>query len=145
MDLKILENQGKIKKIPVDPKSVSELMEIADRDLESARRNFQNDDNEWAYNIAYNAMLQAGTSLMHTQGYRPDGREHHYSVELFLRYFLERKDVDIFSRMRKQRHKSVYERVGTISHTDAEYALQRSESIIQTIKALIREQGFQIS
>jgi len=120
-------------------------MEIADRDLESARRNFQNDDNEWAYNIAYNAMLQAGTSLMHTQGYRPDGREHHYSVELFLRYFLQKKDVDIFSRMRKQRHKSVYERVGTISHTDAEYALQRAESIIQAIKTLVREQGFQIS
>jgi len=120
-------------------------MEIADRDLASAKRNFREQDNEWAYNIAYNAMLQAGTSLMHTQGYRPDGREHHYSVELFLSYFLERKDIDIFSKMRKQRHKSIYERVGTISHTDAESALVRAESIINKIKSIIEKMGFQLS
>lgn len=145
MSLKILEQQGRIKRIPVDEKTVRERMQIADRDLASARRNFQQGDDEWAYNIAYNAMLQAGTALLHTQGFRPEGREHHYSVELFLGHFLQKKDVEIFSRMRKQRNKSVYERVGTISHTDAEYALQRAESIISTIKTLVRDQGFQIS
>lgn len=144
MSLKNLESQGKIKKIPTDPNTVIQIMEIADRDLATAKRNFLNGDDEWAYNIAYNAMLQAGTSLMHSQGYRPDGREHHYSVELFLGYFLERKDVDIFSKMRKQRHKSVYERVGTISHTDADYALQRAESIIGKIKEMIGKMGFRI-
>ena len=52
-------------------------MEIADRDLAAARRNLREGDDEWAYNIVYNAMLQAATSLMNTQGYRPEGREHH--------------------------------------------------------------------
>jgi uncharacterized protein (UPF0332 family) len=120
-------------------------MEIADRDLATARRNFQDGDDEWAYNIAYNAMLQAGTSLMNTQGYRPEGREHHYSVELFLGYFLEKKEVDIFSKMRKQRHKSIYERVGIISHTDAEYALERAELIINNIKSIVQGSGYQLS
>jgi uncharacterized protein (UPF0332 family) len=120
-------------------------MEIADRDLAAAKRNFREGDDEWAYNIAYNAMLQAGTSLMNTHGYRPEGREHHYSVELFLGYFLDKKDVDIFSKMRKQRNKSIYERVGTISHTDAEYALERAELIIKNIQSIIQKMGFSIS
>ncbi len=145
MSLKNLESQGRIKKIPPDSKTVRQLMEIADRDLATARRNFQDGDDEWAYNIAYNAMLQAGTSLMNTQGYRPEGREHHYSVELFLGYFLEKKEVDIFSKMRKQRHKSIYERVGIISHTDAEYALERAELIINNIKSIVQGSGYQLS
>ena len=60
MSLKNLESQGRIKRVPVDPDTVSRLMEIADRDLSSAKRNFQERDDEWAYNIAYNALLQAG-------------------------------------------------------------------------------------
>ena len=145
MSLKNLESQGKIKRVPVDPDTVSRLMEIADRDLSSAKRNFQERDDEWAYNIAYNALLQAGTCLMHTQGYRPEGREHHYSVELFLSHFLDRNEITIFSRMRKQRHNSVYDRVGAISHTDAESALRNAEVSINRIKTLVRNMGFVIS
>jgi len=145
MSLKNLESQGRIKKILADPKTVRQLMEIADRDLATARRNFQDGDDEWAYNIAYNAMLQAGTSLMNTQGYRPEGREHHYAVELFLVHFLDKKEVEIFSKMRKQRNKSIYERVGTISHTDTESALERAELIVQKIKGIIQGMGYQLS
>lgn len=145
MSLKNLESQGRIRKIPPDPKTVRQLMEIADRDLGAARRNLREGDDEWAYNIVYNAMLQAGTSLMNTQGYRPEGREHHYSVELFLEYFLEKKEVEIFSKMRKQRNKSIYERVGIISRTDAEYAIERAELIITKIKNIIQGMGYQLS
>lgn len=145
MSLKNLESQGRIKKIPADPKTVRQLMEIADRDLATARRNFQDGDDEWAYNIAYNAMLQAGTSLMNTQGYRPEGREHHYAVELFLDHFLDKKEVEIFSKMRKQRNKSIYERVGIISHTDTESALERAEVIVMKIKGIVQGMGYQLS
>jgi hypothetical protein len=50
---------------------------------------------EWAWNIAYNAILSAGRTLMFSKGYRPmvDGR--HITVWEFLEYFLKADDIAV--------------------------------------------------
>ncbi|TAJ45689.1 hypothetical protein [Methanofollis fontis] len=37
-------------------------------------------NSDWAYTIAYNAMLQAGRALMFSKGYRPAGTNQHITV-----------------------------------------------------------------
>jgi len=64
--------EGKIEKIPFDLNTVREAIDIAQRDLYAAEMNLQIND-EWAYNISYNAVLSAGRALMFSRGYRPKG------------------------------------------------------------------------
>jgi hypothetical protein len=54
-----LERQGLIKKLPVDKKKVEDAVLHARHDIETARVVMQTDW-DWAYTIAYNAVLQAG-------------------------------------------------------------------------------------
>ncbi len=58
-----LETEGKIEGIPIDRRTVREAIDIAERDLRAAGMNLAISD-EWAYNIAYNAVLSAGRALM---------------------------------------------------------------------------------
>jgi len=55
-----------IKKCPVDYKAVMNLINRAFTDLETAKRNLD-DDEECAYNYAYNAMLRSGLALMFSE------------------------------------------------------------------------------
>jgi hypothetical protein len=58
-----LERQGLIRKLPPDPQRVRDALDLAVRDLKVARSMLAT-DNDWAYTIAYNAVLQAGRALM---------------------------------------------------------------------------------
>jgi len=55
---------------------------MAKRDLSTANRNLE-EAPDWAYSIAYNAILQAGRALMFFGGYRPRGGEQHATVVEF--------------------------------------------------------------
>ena len=58
-----LEQQGLIKKLPVDQKKVQDTCDLAHRDIKTAHYMLDS-DYDWAYTIAYNAVLQAGRALM---------------------------------------------------------------------------------
>ncbi len=62
-----LERQRLIRKLPPDPKKVADAMALARRDIGTART-LLSSDCDWAYNIAYNAVLQAGRALMFARG-----------------------------------------------------------------------------
>ncbi len=72
---------------------------------------------EWAFNIAYNAMLLAGRAVMFSAGYRPTaGEGGHVAVVEFLRIRLDnsfQSTLEVMDRMRRQRHRIAYDnRVG---------------------------------
>lgn len=50
---------------------VKQQLAAARRDLETARR-LLTDENQWAYTIAYNAMLLAGRAVVFSEGYIVD-------------------------------------------------------------------------
>ncbi len=111
-------------------------MALARRDIETARRLLPTDC-DWAYNIAYNAALQAGRALMFAKGYRPDGANQHISVVRFAELFLNEGDIFIFDRMRRKRHSLVYDTAGAISGVEAEFAVRAAETLMQKIETLL--------
>ena len=94
-------------------------------------------DYDWAYTIAYTAVLQAGRALMFSKGYRPEGNSQHIPVVQFAGLFLDKNDSVIFDRMRRKRNSSVYESSGTVTENEAEFAVRQSEILVQKIVAII--------
>lgn len=109
-----LERKGYIKRLPVDKRKVKDSLQLAKRDITVAKGMLgENDD--WAFSIAYNAILQAVRALMFSQGYRPSGNYQHIAVVRFAEYFLKEEDVITFDRMRRKRHTTLYDTAGTVS------------------------------
>jgi uncharacterized protein (UPF0332 family) len=131
-----IEREGLVKKLPYDRKKVTDAIALAHRDLRTART-ILNTDRDWAYTIAYNAILQAGRALMFSKGYRPDGANQHISVVKFAELFLDNQDAIIFDRMRRKRHSSVYDMAGSVSETEAESAVSHAEVLIRKIEDLL--------
>jgi len=132
-----LVREGLIKKLPVDRKKVTDAIALAHRDVTTSRLLLAT-DRDWAYTIAYNAILQAGRALMFAHGYRPDGANQHISVVKFAQLYLEEKDAVVFDRMRRKRHSSVYDTAGAISESEAEFAVVQAELLIRIIEALLK-------
>mgnify|MGYP000856610706 CR=1 FL=1 len=134
--LKKLEIEGYIRKLPRSSKQVEESIKLAERDLEFAR-SILNQNYDWAFNIAYNSILQAFRALMYSKGYRASSRNSHIATLKFAEIYLEESDILYFDRMRRKRHKSVYDVAGAISKTEAENAVLKSGKILDKVKKLI--------
>jgi uncharacterized protein (UPF0332 family) len=131
-----LERRGLIQRLPFDRKRVQDALTLAHRDVKTARAVLTT-DHDWAYMIAYNAVLQAGRALMFAKGYRPDGANQHISVVRFAGLFLTKNDALIFDRMRRKRHGSVYDMAGSISGSEARAAVEHAEILIRRIEEFL--------
>ena len=131
-----LKRQGLIKILPVDQKKIEDARTLALRDVTTARTLLDSNE-DWAYNIAYNAVLQAGRALMFSKGYRPDGANQHISVVKFAELFLDEHDSIIFDRMRRKRNSSVYDTAGSITEGEAVFAVKQAEELVKKIFAVI--------
>ena len=137
MTLDELEREGYIKRLSVDKKKVEDAFNLAKRDIKVAKSVF-GEDVDWAFSIAYNAMLQAIRALMFSKGYRPSGRNQHISVVRFAERFLRREDVIVLDRMRRKRHATIYDTAGTISIREAENAVERAEKLVHEIEKMLK-------
>jgi hypothetical protein len=95
-----LEREGLIRRLPYDKKKVEDSLALAYRDLRTSHTILPTDQ-DWAYTIAYNAVLQAGRALMFAKGFRPDGANQHIAVVKFVELFVDQNDAIIFDRMRR--------------------------------------------
>ncbi len=132
-----LEREGLISRLRPDPQRVRDAMKLAHRDLGVAT-NLLVSSNDWAYTVAYNAILQAGRALMFSKGYRPEGGNQHIAIVRFCDLFLSREDALWFDRMRRKRHQSVYDTAGSVSDREAENAVKKAEEIVQVIEVLVK-------
>jgi uncharacterized protein (UPF0332 family) len=133
-----LEREGYIKRLPADKKKVEDALNIAKRDIKVAKSVLREDD-DWAFSITYNAMLQAIRALMFSKGYRPSGRNQHISVVRFAELFFKKEDVIVLDRMRRKRHATIYDTAGTISIREAENAVERGEKLVHEIEGMLGE------
>jgi uncharacterized protein (UPF0332 family) len=118
------------------PAEIRLLLSIAERDLRTAARNVE-EDPDWAYNIAYNAVLQSARALMISAGFRPRGAEHHATVVKFTEECLGNEflpQVAVFDRMRRTRNRSVYEMGGIVSRQEAEEAVAFARSFVDLVR-----------
>ncbi len=90
--------QGLIKKCLLDWKSINNLIKRAYTDLKTAKRNID-DDEECAYNYAYNAMLRSGLALMFSEGFRPEIKDKHLTIVKFASSVLGNKFKKSYQRL----------------------------------------------
>jgi len=132
--------KGLIRPFEAAPSQISDRLGLARRDIETAR-SLTNAD--WAYNIAYNAMLQAARALMFAEGYRTAGGEgQHKTVVQFAEAALGRtfeEEVRFFEKMRVKRNRAVYDTAGIISETEARQAVEFAEKFISIVENALKK------
>lgn len=72
-------SKGLIKRFDGSPAQVKKRIELARRDINVARAMIAN-DRDWAFSMAYNAILQATRALMFAKGFRPGSGEGQHKV-----------------------------------------------------------------
>jgi uncharacterized protein (UPF0332 family) len=131
---KLLESR-RIAKGTFSRQQVSECLKIARRDIATAK-SILNTSQEWAFNIAHNAMNQAGRALMLHEGYRPLGEGHHATVVQFLEIAFEGKLDSLLAevdRIRRKRNKVTYDTTGLISRKNAEEAISIADELLKEV------------
>lgn len=101
------------------PEEIAGLFAIVERDLTNAKVAGLSED--WRFNIAYNAALQAATAALAASGFRAAREQHHYRTiqSLALTIAWPGRKVDRLDRFRKKRNITGYETAGVISEGEA--------------------------
>jgi uncharacterized protein (UPF0332 family) len=136
MSLDKLIGDGNIHPFKATPEEISKAMEIARRDLSDAK-GILRESLDWSYSIAYNAVLQACRAYMFQRGYRPASAEKHKATMAFMQVSVDdplKETVDYFDRVRKKRHRVIYDEVGLISEKEAQQLIQKADEFISWIE-----------
>jgi len=135
-------NKGLLKRAKVSPSQVRERLGLAKRDIK-ASKNMMASDRDWAFSMAYNAILQATRALMFAKGYRPAGGEGQHKVAvMFAEMSLGEKlqdDIYIFDKMRSKRHRVIYDVSGLVSRREAQQAFQFAVKFVEEVEALLKK------
>jgi len=132
--------KGLLEKRAPDPQQVRQLQVRAQKDLRTAQRVFRI-DTDWAYAIAYQAMLRAARGLLMARGYRPRGRDPQKTVILAAGIALGEPYQDLLNRldvMRRKYQRVAEESVYPVPRLEAEMALKDAERFLARVMALIR-------
>src|SRR3989338_11190875 len=136
VNYKELERDNLISAYKAPPEQIEKELKIAARDIKVTRKTLD-EDNDWAFSIAYNAILQAGRALMFSKGYRPRGMEQHKTVLRFIEITLGKpyqEKVRFIDTMRINRHRVMYDEPELISKAEAEYAVQIAKDFVGLVK-----------
>jgi uncharacterized protein (UPF0332 family) len=141
MELKDLEEKGLLVRTKPNFKQIHNFLVRSRKDLITAKQNMKIDA-EWAYAIAYNAMLRAARALLMALGFRPKGKDQHKTLVLVAEITLGNKYRDLtrdFDRMRRKRHEFIYAPNQPIPMYESEAALASAESFISQTNTFIEE------
>jgi len=139
MSIEELIKAGSIHHFKATREEIAKALEIARRDL-SLAETILNESLDWAYSIAYNAVLQACRAYMFSQGYRPAATESHKTSIEFLRTTINERIkgmADYFDRVRKKRHRTVYDEVGLVSEKELEELLMKAKEFLQFVSKAV--------
>ena len=113
---------------------------LAESDLETARRNFENEDYEWASSIAYNSVLRVSRKMMAFLGYRAIGKEHHKHVFEFLKETgFDLELVNYFDNIRKQRNSFIYRDFEVATEENAKEVIGKAEDFVHKIRTFVHK------
>ena len=141
MSIEGLVRSGSIHPFKATPEEVDKTFGIAERDLALAE-NILGETLDWSYSIAYNAVLQACRAYMFHLGYRPASVESHKNTFEFMRFAVDepfKRTVSYFDRVRKKRHRTVYDEVGLVSEKEAQELLKRAGEFLSYVESKLKE------
>ncbi|MEN6466825.1 MAG: HEPN domain-containing protein [Syntrophaceae bacterium] len=134
--------RGLIKPFKAEPSQIEAQLRLARRDLKAAAEMLDK-VLDWAFNIAYKAVLQATRGLIYSEGYRLSGGEgNHKAAIQFAEMALGndlKTEVRFFDRMRIKRNQAVYDTAGIISRREAEQAIKFSELLVEIISDFLKK------
>jgi uncharacterized protein (UPF0332 family) len=139
MSIDKLIQEGGIYSFQATAEEIDKALQISRRDMETSLR-IRDEDSDWSYNIAYNAILQACKAFLFFKGYRASTSEAHKAT---LAFMLETVDepwhtkIEYFDRVRKKRHRLVYDEIGLVSQTELTNLLNEAKAFIDFIKEVI--------
>ena len=119
----------------VSEKEILEHLRLARHDI-SISRDIASIDLDWAFNIAYNGILQTSLAFMYSEGYRPRGEGKHVNTFRFLQNALpdsSMKEVDYLQKLRRKRNRAVYDRRGIISEKEMKGIIDFAEDFFDDI------------
>jgi uncharacterized protein (UPF0332 family) len=125
-------------------------MSRAERDLATARL-LQDQDEEWSYAAAYQAMARSGRALIMSEGYRPKGarsRDTHKTVVTAAGVILGEKQkslINKFDRMRRKYQNFMAESVSVVSRHEAGQAIRDAEEFYGMVSTRLRDKYSQMS
>lgn len=130
-----LEQTEKIERVTVAQADVVRLHEVVDRDLATAE-SLQEANRDWALAIAYNSMLQACHAVMAAHGYRARGEnQHRTTIEFAAAAIPEAEELlDKLNRIRRRRHRAVYDVAGQVSAAEVEETLNLARKLVPVLK-----------
>jgi len=141
-----LRERGLVEEIRPDFRQISTLLARALKDLSTARANLSI-DKEWAYTIAYQAMLRAAKGMVMAEGWRPRGRDQARTIVLLVGEILgeeARSLVNGFDRMRRKRQDFIDEPETPIPRYEVEGGLKDAQALIEQIVDLARGKNPQL-
>ncbi len=133
--------EGLLKKCPVDHKAITSLLKRSFKDLKTARRNLEIDE-ECAFNYAYTGMLRSGLALMFSEGFRPEIKDKHLTIVRFAGAVLGedfKRLINDYDFMRKKRNRFIYEPEAPCTLKEAKDAIKAAEEFIDKISVGIRK------
>lgn len=142
MDYQELISKGLIKPFKTSPSQIRSRIDLAKRDIRTARATMAH-DRDWAFGIAYNAILQATRALMFAKGFRPrTGQGQHKVAVQFAEMTLGEKfqdEIHIFDKMRSKRHRVIYDVSGIVSQTEARQAFDFAVRFVEIVEKLLAD------
>lgn len=141
MGLEKLLKERMVEKTAPNKKAAEKSFRLSERDTKTAKQMFEAENYDWCLIVAYNAMLQAGRALMNLKGYRPYSEHKHVAVIEFVHKLfgkeLSDSMINIFNRMRKKRHRIVYEEAYIVGEEEAQQAIKWSEEFVKKVKGVL--------
>lgn len=139
MSIASLVKEGKIHRFSATKQEVDRALAVAERDLAVAEKTLETDA-DWCFSIAYNCVLQACRAYMFHKGYRPASFEAHKTVFEFMGIAVEKRirtRIGYFDRVRKKRHRAVYDQRGVVSRKEAEGLLGAAKDFLSYVKSQV--------
>lgn len=134
--------KGFLKREKTDFGRIQKTLQKAGKSLKSAKILLKAEQEEGAFEMAYEAMLSAGRALVFSYGLRPRTQGSHKIVVEFVGLALGSGFdliVEKFDRMRRTRHYLVYEAEISVSKTEAENAVAAASEFIKMISEEIKK------
>jgi len=133
-------SKGLIKPFKTSPSQVRSRMDLAKRDIRTARATMAH-DRDWAFGIAYNAILQATRALMFSKGFRPRaGQGQHKVAVQFAEMTLGKNfkdEIYLFDKMRSKRHRVIYDVSGLVSQAEARQAFDFAVRFVEIVEEIL--------
>ena len=141
ISIETLVREGSIHPFKATQEETPKVMNIAKRDLAEAEK-IQGSSLDWAFSIAYNAVLQASRAYMFHMGYRPASSEAHKATFAFMQITVDepmKQTIDYFDRARKKRHRVIYDEPGLVTEKETQQLIKKTKEFLEYIELKLKE------